>query len=349
MDYFKPTSFEKINNEIDNDKRHQNLIKFCARAFANTDLAIKSGYKFYFTEPLIEFCASHDGNSCFDILLFNESSRSAIFIECKTSIPSKTRSTMKGLEKSIHHVQSKLDYLSDIISIPINPEKIEYVLCIYDKDSDKIIESLASQSQRGSESAYDPELIKLWIYRPMSKVMQLHLSHAHDNQELTRMLLAGFDEKSSKSRFELPYSFSSHHYTIIQLAIIGDCYRKNLLNQFLDDPKIIKIDDISATLERNLSLGMPSDRKRELINEKVEHIIKYGEQHKLIEKLNNNELRLICKGFRIDLVSKNIKEKFFNNWVEDKSNEMGKEKALNEYKRRAGVRQLSDFPEFFKA
>jgi hypothetical protein len=68
----------------------------------------------------------------------------------------------------------------------------------------------------------------------------------------------------------------------------------------------------------------------------------------LIEKLDDDEIKLICVGNRIDLVSKNIKDKFFKNWVDDKSNEMGKERALNEYKRRAGIKQLSDFPELFK-
>jgi hypothetical protein len=40
---------------------------------------------------------------------------------------------MRGIEKSIKHVQSKLDYLSDIIGIQMDSEKIEYVLCVYDK------------------------------------------------------------------------------------------------------------------------------------------------------------------------------------------------------------------------
>jgi hypothetical protein len=31
VDYFKPAVLERINNELDNDKRHQNLIKFCAK------------------------------------------------------------------------------------------------------------------------------------------------------------------------------------------------------------------------------------------------------------------------------------------------------------------------------
>ena len=170
---------------------------------------------------------------------------------------------MRGIEKSIKHVQSKLDYLSDIIGIQMDSVKIEYVLCVYDKDSNKVIESLKGQSKRGSEFSYDPEQVKLWIYRPMSKIMQLHISHIHSNLELTKMLLAGFDEKSSKSRFELPYSYSSHHYTILQLAVIGDCYRKNLLDQFLDDPKIIKVDEISATLERNLlSVCFQKEKRR---------------------------------------------------------------------------------------
>src|SRR5690606_34015596 len=148
--------------------------------------------------------------------------------------------------------------------------------------SNKVIESLKGQSKRGNEFSYNPEQVKLWIYRPISKIMQLHINHIHNNPELTNMLLAGFDEKSSKSRFELPYSYSSHHYTILQLTINSDCYRKNLLEQFLDDLKIIQLDDISSTLERNFTHGMLLVTKNELIIEKVDYIIIDCEKYKLI-------------------------------------------------------------------
>ena len=73
---------------MERDKQHQNLVKLCAKAFAQTDLSSKTGYEFYFTEPLTEFSEDQEGNKNFDLLLVNESEYTAIFIECKTSIPS---------------------------------------------------------------------------------------------------------------------------------------------------------------------------------------------------------------------------------------------------------------------
>lgn len=236
-----------------------------------------------------------------------------------------------------------MDYLSDIIDIKLVKERIEYVLCIYDKDLRKIDESLKGKAKSSNNSGFDPNRIKLWVYKPHSEIIQLYINQSHNNLELSNMLLKGFDEKNSKSRFELPYICSSHKFLIIQNAIIGGCYRKNLRNQLQQDPKMIKIQDIVSILNNNLSLGMPNEKKTDLLNEIVSHVIKYGEKYKLLEKINEEEIRLICQGNRIDLVLKNIKDKFLKNWIEEKSEEWAKAEALKQYKKRTGMKQLSDF------
>ena len=48
--YSKPSKKEQIIAEIDTDKQHHQLVKFCAQAFAQTELAKNSGYEFYFAE-----------------------------------------------------------------------------------------------------------------------------------------------------------------------------------------------------------------------------------------------------------------------------------------------------------
>jgi len=343
LKYYLPSAKEKIIEELDTDTRHQNLLRFCAKAFAKTDLSDRSGYQFYFTEPLIELCEPQSGEKNFDLLLFNESTKGAIFIECKSSIPSKASKTIKDLEKAISLVQRNLDYLSDIIDIKILNDNTEYVLCIYDKDLRKIEESFKGKAKSSNNSSFDPNRIKLWVYKPHSEIIQLHINQSHNNLELSNMLLKGFDEKNSKSRFELPYVCSSHKFLIIQNAIIGGCYRKNMRNQLQQDPKIIKQKDIISILHNNLSLGMPKEKENDLLNEIVSHVIKYGEKYKLLEKINEEEIRLICQGNRIDLVLKNIKDKFLKNWIEEKSEEWAKAEALKQYKKRTGMKQLSDF------
>ena len=339
-----PSAKEKIIEELDTDTRHQNLLRFCAKAFAKTDLSEQSGYQFYFTEPLIELCEPQSGEKNFDLFLFNESVKSAIFIECKSSIPKRASYTIRGVEKAISLVQCNLDYLSDIIGIKLSKERIEYVLCIYDKDLGKVEDSFKAKAKSSNNNSdLAPNHIKLWVYKPHSEIIQLYINQSHNNLELSNMLLKGFDEKNSKSRFELPYICSSHKFLIIQNAIIGGCYRKNLRNQLQQDPKVIKIQDIVSILDNNLSLGMPREMKTDLLIEKVSHVIKYGEKYKLLEKINEEDIRLICQGNRIDLVLKNIKEKFLKNWIEEKSEEWAKTEALNRYKKRTGMRQLTDF------
>jgi hypothetical protein len=62
-----------------------------------------------------------------------------------------------------------------------------------------------------------------------------------------------------------------------------------------------------------------------------------------LERISEEEIRLICQGNRIDIVLKNIKDKFLKNWIEEKSEEWARVEALKKFKRRTGMTQLSDF------
>ena len=342
--YYEPVAKERLIENIETDKKHHNLIKLCAKAFAETDLSINSGYEFYFAEPLIEFGHIEEGNKSFDLFLFNESDQSAIFIECKTSIPTRAKKILNEIEESKTLIVDKLEYLSNIIGLQIKPERIEYVLCVYDKDSRKIIDSLNKQAEKDEKNRIiGSESIKLWIYRPHSQLIQLYQNHIHSNQIITEMLLRGFGEDSLRNQFELPYCITTHPYRIIKLAIIGDCYTKNLHYENTSEPKIIKIDTIQTTLERNISMGISQEQKRELISEKLEKIIKYGEKYQLFEKINEEEIRLICRGNDIQVVKNNIESKFFKNWIKEWSDSEAKRKAIVEYKKRSGIQQLKDY------
>ena len=200
--YYSRQAQEGIIEDIDQHEKHLELLRFCAKAFAKTVLSEKSGYQFYFTEPLIEFCYQHSRLKNFDIFLFNETIASAIFIECKTSIsPSDAKNDLKT---AIKLVEDKLDYLSQVVGVKLEREKIEYVLCIYEKDRSKFEASFKDRSYQQDDNCRT-NLFKLWIYSPHSDIIRLYLDHTHIQPELSNMLLKGFNAKNSKGRFELPY------------------------------------------------------------------------------------------------------------------------------------------------
>ena len=141
----------------------------------------------------------------------------------------------------------------------------------------------------------------------------------------------------------MPCCITTHPDRIINLAIIGDCYAKNLLDESLSDPKVIKINTILETLERNISLGILPEQKRELIAYKMDNMIKYGEKYQLLERHSKEEIRLSCMGKGIQVVKNNIYDKFLKNWVEEKSEKEAKRQSIKEYKKKTGMKQLSDF------
>lgn len=343
--YCAPGQKEKICNELDTDKKHHTLVKLCAKSFAQTELSESSGYEFYFAEPLVEFGSGGKGNHSFDLFVYNEQENRAIFIECKSSI-SEGKKTLVEVQKSRDLVLEKIDYLSEIVGVTLDPERIEYVLCIYDKDSSKIINSIRGQSSAGKIPKYDVNLIKLWIYRPRSEIIQLYSEHTHQNQVLTDLLLEGFGKEQLKRQFELPYCITTHHFRIIIHAIITGCYLTNLYNGGSEDPKIIKIKDIFETMMQNISLGVSGKQKKRMIKEKMATVIEYGVRYQLFEKIDREHIRLTCRGTKINVVFENIRDKFVEQWVKEKSEEEAEEWALNEFRKTGLMNQKTLFEKF---
>ena len=312
--YAAPSQREKIENVIETDKRHHVLMKLCAKSFAQTNLSKSSGYEFYFAEPLVEFGSEKKGNHSFDLFLYNEQENRAIFVECKSSITD-GKKTIREVQDSRDQVLKRIDYLSDLVGASLDPERIEYVLCVYDTDSPKIIDSLKAQSQRKNPK-YDANLVKLWIFRPRSEIIQLYHEHTHENEELTDLLLEGFGKEQLKRQFELPYCITTHPFRIIIYAIISGCYRANLYNNGGEDPKIIKISDIFETMMKDISLGVSVEQKKRMVREKLDLVIEYGIKYQLFEKKDGNKIHLTCRGRNIDVVLENITNKFLERWIE---------------------------------
>jgi len=343
-EYLRATQIEKLCNDLESDKKHQTLIKLCAKAFAQTELSESSGYEFYFAEPLLEQGPEKKGNHSFDLFLYNEKENRAIFIECKSSI-SDSKKILKEVEDSRDLILKKIDYLSDIVGTTLDPGRIEYVLCIFDRDSTKITMSHQSQSKK-NKPKYDTNLIKLWIYKPRTQIVQLYLHHSHNNQALTDLLLKGFGEEKLKRQFEIPYCITTHPFRIIKLAIISDCYLKNLYNDECDDPKIIEISEIFDTLMRNISLGVSLDLKKSMVKEKLTRVLRYGIKYQLFKKIQGNQIRLTCRGTKIKIVIENIQNKFIENWIDEKTEKKAEKLVLEEFRKKGMLDQKTLFEKY---
>jgi len=342
--YSKTSKKEQIIAEIDTDKLHHQLVKSCAQAFAQTELAEKSGYEFYFAEPLIELGSESQGNNSFDLLLYNENENRALFIECKSSLI-KGKKALNEVESSKKLILQNLDYLSQIIGVELDSNKCEYVLAVYDKDSNKVTASLNGQNEKKTELGNS---IILWVYKPHSDIVQLYPDHKHHNNQLNNLLENGFGNEQLKNKYDLPFCYSTHLFRLISLVIVSECYNKNLYSKKSDDPKVISVEQIKKIFEKKVSLGAPKKKIGEMVENRVEKMLNHGIKYDLfIRSPDKKTIRLQCRGEKVDVVLDNIWNKYCENWIEEKSERDSEIKAMDDYReeiKKSGVqRYLTEY------
>lgn len=333
----------QICAEIDTDKKHQEIVQLCAKSFAETELAKKTGYEFYFAEPLIEFGDEKKGNRSFDLLLYNETTHQAILISCKSSI-AEPKKILIEFEEAKRLVEEKIDYLAkECIGDELFIENIEYVLCVYEKDENKVIDSIKGQWKKPKKSQkYNPDDVVLWVYRPRSDIVQIHESHSHKNKQLTDFLFTGAGQSDKGSRFDLPYCSTSHNYRILNMAVVGECYAKQQVKG-TGDPKIISHGFLMQVLMRNISLGATPTEKQKIVERKMERVIEYGKKYDILIPHGDKSFRLNCRGDQIKTVKKSMEDKFIHNWAYSRASELAQQKAEEEIGKKIYKKKLFDF------
>jgi hypothetical protein len=280
---------------------------------------------------LIEFLKKEKGIRLFDLLLYNEGENRVILIECKSSVGEnqKAQDTLKQIEESKKFVIGKIEYLSECFGIELNPERFEYVSCIYVEDSDKFFQSRSAQEGKAVKK-YDPNLVKFWVYIRHNKSVKLHHSQTHSSKDLTRLLIRGFELSELTPHYDLSFYLNMHPFRLILNAIVGYCYNSNL-HSSSQDPKKIKKGEIVKLLNSKIRLSAPDNEKKALVEEKVNSIIAYGERYGLFEIISKDEIRIQCYGVQLNTVIDNIKRKYFERWIEEKSEQRCKKRALEQF------------------
>jgi len=306
-------------------------MKLCGKAFLDTPLSINSGYEFYFPEPLIDLNVDLSVNPIFDLLLFNSKEKRTILIECKSSIGQHPK-FLSQIKKAKEFLEKNIGHLSEIIGSKLDVKKIEYVLCVYSRDKDKVINSINSHSNKGLNA--DKDLFKLWYFMPKNQELRLYDGHKHQNKFLSDALKRGFSFNDYRNQLELPFYSNMHNFKVINNIILGYCYNFNRRDESIEEPKNIKYDQIYKTIEENASYGLLKDdaiTKTKLISQKIGQVLDYGRKYDLFDVDEKNNIKLKCYGKELKVVIANIEEKFISNWANFEAEASAKKHAFSDY------------------
>jgi hypothetical protein len=331
---FFPDKETLIKTDLETNEKHHELMKLCAKAFLDTPLSINSEYEFYFPEPLIDLNADFSVNKIFDLLLYNAKENRTILIECKSSVGQHPKffSQIKGAKEFL---EKKIDHLSEIIGFSLDAQKIEYVLCIYSRDKDRVIGTINSQSNKKGKNSDNDDLFKLWYFMPKNQELRLYDGHVHQNKILTGSLKKGFSFNDYRNQLELPFYFNMHNFKVINNIILGYCYNFNRRDESIEDPKIISYDQIYETIENNSSFGLlngDESSKSKLITQKITQVLQYGKKYDLFDVDEKNNIKIKCYGKELKVVIANIEEKFISNWAKTEAEETAKKHAFSDFK-----------------
>ncbi|QXO95907.1 hypothetical protein KSK55_05845 [Methanospirillum purgamenti] len=339
----KPNFLGRVHRELSSEYEHLEMVQACCRAFCGTDLAIKTGFHFVCAEPLIEFGGLQEGNKSFDLLLFNDTSKKAIFIECKSSISS-VKNVSTEIEQSIQLVQKNKEYLSERIDDTISWDDCEYVLCIADKDSEKIHQSKDDSIQKNKSSMLNRDGFVIWIFHPFSKIAQISEKYSHADPVLHELLQMGTEKKSLQTRLDIPYCITSHPYIIIEQAVLGQCYPKQYAKrESIEDPKRITKNLMMNEMMKSISLVTSPSVKKDMVKRKLEEVVAYGLRYDLFADEDKESFRINCRGERTKTVVDVLKEKYIENWAVYEATIEARLKVEDEMMKTISQKEISDF------
>jgi len=320
-----------LQSIIETNNNHHQLIKACAKAFADTSLSKKTGYQFYFLEPLIEKSAEKKNNCIFDLVIYNESDQSAIFIECKSSVKDSC-GNISQIKDAKRLVLENIEYFSKKLDLDLDPNKIEFVECVYFEDSCKIARSVASQESQSREKKDDIVSIdiKVWEYLPGTEEIHLCNGHQHHNQILTEMLSERYGGDDLSGQFDVPYYLNLHLFLTMINIVLGYCYLENLSDDRVDDKKRISRNQIFKALFENAYFGLNKTEIKENLTKIMERLIKFGVDCDLFEIIDSEYIRLKCQGLQLKVVIEHLTKKYYENWADCKSEERAKIQALQD-------------------
>ncbi|MDO9517904.1 MAG: hypothetical protein Q7J10_07650 [Methanosarcinaceae archaeon] len=324
------TEIKSFENHFERSEYHDKLVDICISAFGPESKCYNDlGYAFISSEPLVEL-----GVKSFDVLIYNEKTKHAIFVECKSSANSNRGRYISDAYEAKTKVIENQTYLEDMLGDKI--ETMEFVICVPSHKTDGIVRELERQESEGEIDVNSNDLLLIWQVNLFEgEVLQLftrinsrdqQYKSQHNDQNLTKML--GNDGYEVRSEVLTKFYPSSHPLTIGS-KIVTEIITKNMrestqINGFSKE-------NVEQFCKSSRNLAHYASNK--LGKNIVDHFIGECEKFGLIEKVEEKEdlFKLNLEGKHLSTILNNYKKEYKNEFVARKVKQKAAKQVVEEY------------------
>lgn len=308
---------QKIYSEIERNETHNEMIKRIINCFSpNLPEKDRAGFIFQMVEPLIEVIHKTRSGKIADILITNPISKECILIEVKTQFYSD-----KNANRAVNDLIEAQDFLIINRSIIENQiaHSIEYLIPIL------IIPHIFQDRSKNAIKRKNAD-IGLWLYLPNEKRYISFVEPNKFNPNLKKILDSGMC--STESMISLESLLNSHEYSLFEWAVI------EYLSQKTDtDEKEIKeftLNEIIDWIQPRILIGAVGEERREIIKSRMQKVIKSMKKYQVIRG-DKGKIKIICRGKKLNVIKKNLKDKYIQNYAKMKAKLQALEEIEIEY------------------
>jgi hypothetical protein len=319
-----------INEEIERDNQHLELVNICYNLFTRTTETNKmTGYKVVLVDPLCTL-----NIKIFDLMLFNDITKNAILIEAKSSISErKVGSEVDETTEAAKQALSNLEKLQEFIGSKI--AKLEFAVLSYAYYADLLKAAIIAKNAS----------MCLWAYHAVPGIIQMlaikddvlsekSAGRMHFDEDIRQTLLKAIPTKMGALR-SLPIMPTSHMFTKLE-------YIAQQLFTFLDkqprDRRWFRYSEVFSLCKQAFSSSELGDSELE---QEARKIIAAAIEADLFQVINDED-DISLMEFEIPYNRRNY-EKFKEDYAEKHTQEKASIAAIEQFKQQKGFRKLEDF------
>lgn len=324
------TEIKSFENHFERSEYHDKLVDICISAFGPESKCYNDlGYAFISSEPLVEL-----GVKNFDVMIYNDKKKHAIFVECKSSVKSNRGKYISDAYEAKMNVIENQAHLEEMLGDEI--ETMEFVICVPSHKTDGIVRELERQENEGEIDVTSNGLLLIWQVNIFEgEVLQLftrinsrdkQYKSQHKDINLTKML--GSDGHEVKSEVLTKFYPSSHPLTIGS-KIVTEIVTKNMREN--TQINVISKGTVEQFCKSSRNLAHYACEK--LGKNIVDHFIGEGKFFGLIEKVEGEDdlFKLNLEGKRLNTILNNYKEEYKKAFVARKVKQKAAKQVVEEY------------------
>lgn len=320
----------EFSENLRNHENHDALMDICVSAFGPESACYKDlGYGFVSADPLVELNIKN-----FDILVYNNKSKHAIFVQCKSSL-SKPGEVISDMYEAMEGVIKNKNYLEEKIGDSI--EREEFVVCVPAERVDKLVRRL--EDLEGNSKLKTDKLMLVWYVNAFAnQTLQLftrirsrdEFQCQHMDADLTRVLARGLPVDKAEVFFKTyptshPLHRGSHAVThIVTTNMAVNAHAAVPLTRF--SKSIAEKFFLSAEKIPHYSIDIIGKRL-------MEHFINEGTHLGLLSVINAEKsvYELNVEGKTLRTILSNYKEQYKKRLISNIVNERAEMSAFKEF------------------